>query len=273
MIKKKADSKAAMNNSNNNNNNNKDKENNSSKLPLLNNNSKKRKAAPAKKTKRKKKDPNAPTRPLTSYMFFVKHNRADYHAKFPQLLFGDLSRKMASAWKALSEEEKKTYTDMHTQDKIRFEKEMKNYKKPESSSSSSGSSSSSSGSSSSSSSSSDDSSEESSEASGKNKKKKQSSKKKKSSKKNKKGKPPKKKAKTDPNAPKKATNAYVYFTKDNREKFKKEKADMKPADVTKELALKWKNLTDAERAPYLKSATEDKVRYEKELKEYEKGRK
>jgi len=56
--------------------------------------------APAKRTK-KKKDPNAPKRPLTSYMCYVKEKRADYKAKHPNLGFGDLSKKIAEAWKKI----------------------------------------------------------------------------------------------------------------------------------------------------------------------------
>jgi len=84
---------------------------------------------------------------------------------------------------------------------------------------------------------------------------------------------PRKKAKRDPDAPKKASNAYLYYTKENREKVKKEMHAKDPAikltDVTKELGARWKSLTPVEKAPYDKLAKEDKARYDKEKEEYE----
>jgi len=187
--------------------------------------------APKRKAPGKKKDPLLPKRPLTSYMCYVKAKRADFSAKYPNMKFGDLSKKIASEWKALEPDEKKQYEDDNLKDKKRYEEEMKNYKKPESES------------------------EESDGDSEEDEKKKK--------------KPPKKKAKVvDPNAPKKNLNAYMYYTKENRDKVKAEKTDLKPSDVSKELGARWKKLKPEEKKPYEEMAQKDKLRYEKEIEKY-----
>jgi len=162
-------------------------------------------------------------------MFYVKAKRADYAAKHPGMKFGDLSKKIASAWKALDAEGKKPYEDENLKDKKRYEEAMKSYKKPESGSS------------------------ESEADSDSDKKKK---------------KPAKKKAKSDPNAPKKPLNAYMYFQKENRDKVKKEKTELKGSEVSKELGQRWKKLSAADKKPYEEMSQKDKARYEKEFEKY-----
>jgi len=65
-------------------------------------------------------------------MCYVKEKRADYKAKHPNLGFGDLSKKIAEAWKKLSSEEKVPFEELHAKDKARYEEDMKGYTKPES---------------------------------------------------------------------------------------------------------------------------------------------
>jgi len=56
--------------------------------------------------------------------------------------------------------------------------------------------------------------------------------------------------------------------KENRDKFKAEKKDLKPKDVTKELGARWKKLSPADKKPYEELAKKDKDRYEKEFEKY-----
>jgi len=165
-------------------------------------------------------------------MCYVKTKRADFSAKNPSLKFGDLSKKIATAWKELEPEDKKVYEDMNLKDKKRYELEMESYQKPESGS------------------------EESDADSDEDDKKK------------KKGKTTKKKAKKDPLAPKKNMNAYMHYTIVNREKVKADNKDLKGAAVTKELGASWKKLTPEEKKPYDELAQKDKIRYEKEFEKY-----
>jgi len=84
-----------------------------------------RKRKPAKK--RTKKDPNAPKRPVNAYMFFTKEKRDQVRAKYPDLPMVDVSKKLGAMWKLLEDNEKETYQKMAAEDKVRWEKEQKQY--------------------------------------------------------------------------------------------------------------------------------------------------
>jgi hypothetical protein len=72
----------------------------------------------------------------------------------------------------------------------------------------------------------------------------------------------------DPNAPKGALGAYMFFCKDQRDQVKKEHPDWGVAEIGKHLGAEWKNLTDEEKQPYVDQAKEDKERYKKAMEEY-----
>jgi structure-specific recognition protein 1 len=59
-----------------------------------------------KKTK-KEKDPDAPKRNKSAYMFFGNAKRADVKKKFPDLKMTDVSKKIAELWKAIDADDKK----------------------------------------------------------------------------------------------------------------------------------------------------------------------
>jgi len=162
--------------------------------------------------KRKKKDPNAPKKARTPYVAYVAEVRATTKAANPSMTFGELSRKIAQDWKELTDDEKTPYQKIADDDKKRYEKEKKNYKAPESSSDDSDSDSSSDG-----------------------KKKKRGKK------------PAKKKAKKDPNAPKRASNAYMFFVNDKRKATAEANPNMKGKEVVSYLAGKWKEMSDSEK--------------------------
>ena len=81
-----------------------------------------------KKKKKAKKDPNAPKRVTTAYMLFVKEKRSEIVEKNPDASFGEIGKLMGTAFNALNEDEKKKYDDMITEDRERYDKEMKTYK-------------------------------------------------------------------------------------------------------------------------------------------------
>ncbi|KAF7320951.1 hypothetical protein HMN09_00181800 [Mycena chlorophos] len=88
----------------------------------------KRKAAEkAEKGGRKKKDPNAPKRALSAYMFFSQAARKDVQAENPDASFGEVGKLLGAKWKEMDEEERKPYTDMAADDKIRAEREKNEY--------------------------------------------------------------------------------------------------------------------------------------------------
>eukprot|EP01121_Diplochlamys_sp_Union-15-3_P000286 TRINITY_DN10274_c0_g1_i1.p1 TRINITY_DN10274_c0_g1~~TRINITY_DN10274_c0_g1_i1.p1 ORF type:complete len:184 (+),score=35.44 TRINITY_DN10274_c0_g1_i1:402-953(+) len=89
--------------------------------------------------------------------------------------------------------------------------------------------------------------------------------------------PPKKKRKVknkkDPNAPKRAVNAYILFSKAIRPLVLKENPDLKarPVEILRIVGKKWKDLSPEEKMRFKEEALKDKNRYEEQLKSYKDG--
>ena len=76
--------------------------------------------------------------------------------------------------------------------------------------------------------------------------------------------------KKDPNAPKRAKSAYLFFCNEEREVVKKDHPDFKATETTAELGSRWNTLkADSSRSKemekYAKMASDDKVRYQKDI--------
>tara|TARA_Y100000591_G_scaffold326266_1_gene348635 strand:+ start:481 stop:885 length:405 start_codon:yes stop_codon:yes gene_type:complete len=84
--------------------------------------------------------------------------------------------------------------------------------------------------------------------------------------------PVKMKALKDPNKPKRAKSAYLFYCDDHRQKIldtmRKKKKKVNIADVSKQLGAKWKGLSDAAKAPYEAKAQADRERYQEEMEQY-----
>jgi len=81
-----------------------------------------------RKRKRAKKDPNAPKRALSAFFFFSQIKRPDVQQAHPDYKVGQVAQELGKMWKELTETEKKTYEEMATRDKTRYEGEMRDYK-------------------------------------------------------------------------------------------------------------------------------------------------
>jgi hypothetical protein len=96
--------------------------------------SRKSSKSPTKKTTKKtkkEKDPNAPKRPLSAYMYFSKDKREELTKKNGKESVAESSKKIAALWKKATSDEKKKYDTKAAKDKTRYEKEMAEYKKKE----------------------------------------------------------------------------------------------------------------------------------------------
>ena len=188
---------------------------------------------------KKIKDPNAPKRGKSSYLFFCEDHRdaakerleeagGDYKAT-------DVTKMLGTMWTELKEDVKRkkefaNYEKKSKEDKERYEREIANYVPP---------------------------SEEELEAM------------------NTKEKTKEKKVK-DPNAPKKGKSAYLFFCEEERPKVKEDLGDeVKSSEVTTELGVRWRDLhEDSSSAAtkrikkYMELAKQDKERYEREKAEY-----
>ncbi|KAF8157917.1 high mobility group box domain-containing protein [Crassisporium funariophilum] len=75
-------------------------------------------------------------------------------------------------------------------------------------------------------------------------------------------------AKYEPNPPKRALSAFMFFSQDWRERIKIEKPDACFGEVGKLLGAKWKELDDEGKKSYIEQAAKDKERYENEKSAY-----
>ncbi|PYH45440.1 high-mobility group nucleosome-binding protein [Aspergillus saccharolyticus JOP 1030-1] len=80
-----------------------------------------------KRVERKKKDPNAPKRGLSAYMFFANDNRDKVREENPGISFGQVGKMLGERWKALSDSERRPYEDKAAADKKRYEDEKASY--------------------------------------------------------------------------------------------------------------------------------------------------
>lgn len=85
--------------------------------------------AEKRKTIRKKKDPDAPKRSLSAYMFFANDNRDIVRAENPGISFGHVGKLLGEKWKALTPDEKVPYDTKAEADKKRYEREKAEYAK------------------------------------------------------------------------------------------------------------------------------------------------
>jgi len=79
------------------------------------------------KTEKKKKDPNAPKRGLSAYMFFANDQRESVREDNPGITFGQVGKQLGERWKALNEKQRAPYEAKAAQDKKRYEEEKASY--------------------------------------------------------------------------------------------------------------------------------------------------
>lgn len=79
---------------------------------------------------KKVKDPNAPKRAMTAYMYYINANRAAIAEEHGVQGVAEVAKKAGELWKALGEADKKKYEKLAEEDKERYAKEMENYKPP-----------------------------------------------------------------------------------------------------------------------------------------------
>jgi len=74
-----------------------------------------------------KKDPNAPKRGLSAYMFFANEQRDSVREENPGITFGQVGKILGERWKALSEKQRGPYEAKAQADKKRYEDEKQAY--------------------------------------------------------------------------------------------------------------------------------------------------
>jgi len=79
------------------------------------------------KAEKKKKDPNAPKRGLSAYMFFANEQRENVRDENPGISFGQVGKALGERWKALNEKQRAPYEAKAALDKKRYEDEKASY--------------------------------------------------------------------------------------------------------------------------------------------------
>ncbi|EGO52857.1 hypothetical protein GE21DRAFT_1005 [Neurospora crassa] len=77
--------------------------------------------------RRAKKDPNAPKRGLSAYMFFANEQRENVREENPGVSFGQVGKILGERWKALSDKQRAPYEAKAAADKKRYEDEKQAY--------------------------------------------------------------------------------------------------------------------------------------------------
>lgn len=78
--------------------------------------------------KKKIKDPNAPKRPVTSFMLYSSGMRPIVKKEKPDIKFGEMGKLLGEKWREISPVEKEKYEALANKDKERYNKEMAEYK-------------------------------------------------------------------------------------------------------------------------------------------------
>ena len=76
---------------------------------------------------KKKKDPNAPKRAITAFMFYSTKMRPIIKKEQPDIKFTEMGKLIGEKWRELSSDDKKEFEDMANEDKERYNDEMKKY--------------------------------------------------------------------------------------------------------------------------------------------------
>ncbi|KAJ9115117.1 hypothetical protein QFC22_005447 [Naganishia vaughanmartiniae] len=76
-----------------------------------------------------KKDPNAPKRAMSAFMFYSMAERDNVKTTNPDLSFGEIGKQLGEQWRGLSAEQKKPYEQEAEDDKVRAAREKAAYEK------------------------------------------------------------------------------------------------------------------------------------------------
>jgi hypothetical protein len=77
--------------------------------------------------RKSKKDPNAPKRGLSAYMFFANEQRENVRAENKDISFGQVGKILGERWKALNDKQRAPYEAKAAADKKRYEDEKAAY--------------------------------------------------------------------------------------------------------------------------------------------------
>ncbi|XP_011612976.1 SWI/SNF-related matrix-associated actin-dependent regulator of chromatin subfamily E member 1-related isoform X2 [Takifugu rubripes] len=81
--------------------------------------------------KRKKVLPNGPKAPVTGYVRFLNERREHMRARYPDLPFPEITKRLGAEWTRLSQSDKQRYLDEAEREKMQYAQELKEYQQTE----------------------------------------------------------------------------------------------------------------------------------------------
>uniref|UniRef100_A0A4W6CB98 High mobility group 20B n=1 Tax=Lates calcarifer TaxID=8187 RepID=A0A4W6CB98_LATCA len=81
--------------------------------------------------KRKKVLPNGPKAPVTGYVRFLNERREHMRARYPDLPFPEITKRLGAEWTRLAPNDKQRYLDEAEREKIQYAQELKEYQQTE----------------------------------------------------------------------------------------------------------------------------------------------
>lgn len=75
-----------------------------------------------KNKKKQQKDPNAPKRPLSAFLWFSSDERPKAKATMADPTLGNVAKELGRRWAEISDHDKAKYTGLAAKDKARYEK-------------------------------------------------------------------------------------------------------------------------------------------------------
>jgi len=80
-----------------------------------------------KPRKKREKDPDAPKRPTTAYMFYKKEARGKMKEKYPEMDKVEMQAKIIKKWKKMTDEDKADFNKMAEREKKKYKKALEKY--------------------------------------------------------------------------------------------------------------------------------------------------
>ncbi|XP_027883157.1 SWI/SNF-related matrix-associated actin-dependent regulator of chromatin subfamily E member 1-related isoform X1 [Xiphophorus couchianus] len=81
--------------------------------------------------KRKKVLPNGPKAPVTGYVRFLNERREVMRARYPDLPFPEITKRLGAEWTRLAQNDKQRYLDEAEREKMQYAQELKEYQQTE----------------------------------------------------------------------------------------------------------------------------------------------
>ena len=76
---------------------------------------------------KKHKDPNAPKRPKTGFLYFCDEFRPQITSSNPELRLGGIMKELGKLWGTFSDERKEKYNIKYRDSRIKYEEELEEY--------------------------------------------------------------------------------------------------------------------------------------------------